>query len=148
MGNNMKIRKMIKEDIPQLEILYRLYWNEKSDIEKMKEKFDEINQKNDYIILSAEEGNKLIGSVMGIVCQELYGPCKPFLVVENLVVAKEFQKNGIGKALMREIENYAKEKDCRQIILVTESNREDALAFYPKIGFPKGTNSGFKKKLK
>ena len=41
----MKIRKMIKEDIPQLEILYRLYWNEKSDIEKMKEKLDEINKR-------------------------------------------------------------------------------------------------------
>lgn len=104
----MKIRKMIKEDIPQLEILYRLYWNEKSDIEKMKEKFDEINKREDYIILSAEENNKLTGSVMGIVCQELYGPCKPFLVVENLVVAKDAQRKGVGKALMAEIEKFAK----------------------------------------
>ena len=144
----MKIRKMVKKDIPQLEILYRLYWNEPSDIEKMKEKFDEINTKEDYIILSAEKDNKLIGSVMGIVCQELYGPCQPFLVVENLVVAKESQKKGVGKALMSEIEKYAKEKDCRQIILVTESDRTDALSFYPKIGFPQGKNSGFKKKLK
>ena len=144
----MKIRKMIKEDIPQLEILYRLYWNEKSDIEKMKEKFDEINKREDYILLSAEENNKLTDSVMGIVCQELYGPCKPFLVVENLVVAKDAQRKGVGKALMAEIEKFAKKQDCRQIILVTESDREDALSFYPAIGFPKGTNSGFKKKIK
>lgn len=139
---------MKKDDIPELEVLYRLYWNEKSNIEKMKTKFDELEKNDSYIFLSAEKNGKLLGSVMGIVCEELYGECKPFLVIENLVVSQKAQKQGVGRALMKEAEKFAKQRGCKQIILVTESEREDALAFYPKVGFPKGTNSGFKKKIK
>ena len=60
---------------------------------------------------------------MGIVCDELYGECNPFLVMEDLVVDKGYRKIGIGRALMIELEKFAKEWNCIQILFVTESDR-------------------------
>ena len=82
----MLIRPMISEDIPALAELYRQYWSEPSDVTKMHELFQKLLARDDYLLLSAVEENKLVGSVMGIVCEELYGDCRPFLLVEDLIV--------------------------------------------------------------
>ncbi len=47
-----------------------------------------------HILLAAEDGGRLVGSVMGVVCEELYGDGRPFLVVENLIVDKEQRRKG------------------------------------------------------
>ena len=80
----MEIRNMIRTDIPQLAILYQQFWNEHSDLLRMQNQFDKLSKDERYILLSAVMDNKLVGSVMGVVCQELYGNCKPFLVLENM----------------------------------------------------------------
>jgi len=79
--------------------------------------------------------------------EELYGDCKPFLVIENMIVDSKYRKKGIGKMLIEQIEKQAKIKGCSQIILVTEMNRHDACGFYESIGFHPTANKGYKKKL-
>jgi GNAT superfamily N-acetyltransferase len=139
---------MMIDDIPQLAELYKQFWCEDSDIEKMKIKFIKLQKSDTHILLSAVEQNQLIGSVTGIVCEELYGDCRPFLVVEDMVVDKNKRKQGVGKALFSELERLAKNKNCTQIILVTESDRIDACSFYESMGFHPTANKGYKKKLR
>ncbi len=67
------IRKMREEDIASLSELYKDFWNETSDIDKMLLRFNELNTNDNYIFLSAVIDNGLVGSIMGIVCHELYG---------------------------------------------------------------------------
>lgn len=74
-------------------------------------KFIELQENPNYILLSALEENHLIGSVLGIICEELYGECKPFLLIEDLIVDHKYRRKGIGKALMTEIERLALEND-------------------------------------
>lgn len=143
----MVIRKMIIEDIPDLAMLYMQFWNENSSIEKMQKQFRKMQNSDTHILLSAVDQNHLIGSVMGIVCEELYGDCRPFLVIENMIVDKSYRKNGIGKALFLEIERIANQRNCTQIILVTETERSDACSFYESVGFKPTSNKGYKKKL-
>lgn len=133
--------------MPQLSLLYKQFWGEDSDVDKMNEKFVQLQRNEAYIFLGAIEEDKLSGSIMGIVCDELYGKCKPFLVVENMIVDKNARKKGIGKALFAEMECRARKKECTQIILVTEIDRLDACAFYESIGFHATVNKGYKKKL-
>ncbi len=142
----MFIRRMELEDINHLSLLYQQFWNELSDVNKMREQFVKMKGSNTHILLSAVEDNKLIGSVMGILCEELYGECRPFLLIENIIVDKNSRRNGIGKALLTELEKLAKEKNCTQMILVTESERFDACGFYEAYGFQLN-NKGYKKKL-
>ena len=144
--NSMKIRNLKKSDLLQLSKLYEQFWGEKSDVSKMEEQFNIIENEKNHIILVAESSNSIVGSVMGIVCKELYGDCRPFLVVENMVVDKNFRKKGIGTLLLKELETAANKLNCTQMILVTEADRADACGFYEKYGFQKN-NKGYKKKI-
>lgn len=144
----MIIRLMIPEDIPQLSELYREFWDEDSCLETMIEKFHQFQDKGSHILLSAVSDNQLIGSVMGVICGELYGACQPFMVLENMIVAKKYRNKGVGKALISVLEKKAKEQSCTQIILVTETNRTDACQFYESVGYNSDTHQGYKKKLK
>ncbi|AGF56050.1 GNAT superfamily N-acetyltransferase [Clostridium saccharoperbutylacetonicum] len=112
----MIIRKMQFEDIPRLAILYKQFWNENSNIKKMQKQFEKFQHYDTHILLCATEESKLIGSVMGIVCEELYGDCRPFLVIENMIIDKNYRKKGVGKALFLDLESIAKERNCTQII--------------------------------
>ena len=142
----MLVREMISEDIPQLAEIYRQFWGELSDIAKMETTFRTLKQRDTHIFLSAVENDELIGTVMGIVCEELYGACRPFLLIENLIVDKKHRRKGVARLLLAELENRARERGCWQMILVTEADRKDACAFYKVNGFQLN-NAGFKKKL-
>lgn len=85
---------------------------------------------------------------MGVICEDLYGKCEPFMVIENMIVDEEYRRKGVGKALIQEIEKQATVLNCTQIILVNEANRDDACNFYASLGYNPDTHKGFKKKLK
>ena len=142
----MKIRKLEKNDMKRLAGLYEQFWHETSDVSKMEAQFDVLERENSHIILGAEEEGVLIGSVMGVICKELYGDCRPFLVIENMIVDGAGRRKGVGSALLSEMEKQAKERHCTQMILVTEIERSDACGFYEAFGFQKN-NKGYKKKL-
>ena len=85
---------------------------------------------------------------MGIVCEELYGDCKPFMVIEDVVVQKDHRRSGIGSALMGALERCAVERNCNYIIFVTESERKEAHRFYESLGYNSHAYQGFKKYLR
>lgn len=144
----MIIRRMIADDIPQLAQLYKQFWHEYSDVETMYKQYHKLCEADTHVLLSAIESEQLVGSVMGIVCEELYGDCKPFMVLENMIVDKNCRNKGIGKALISMLEKISAEKNCTQIILITETKRTDACKFYESVGYNPDTHKGFKKKLK
>ena len=98
--------------------------------------------------LVADQQNNLVGSVMGIICEELYGDCNPFMVVEDVIVDKHQRRLGIASSLMRELEICALKHNCNYIIFVTESERTEAHRFYESLGYKSDEYKGFKKRLK
>ena len=144
----IKIRKLAHKDIETLISLYEIFWGEKSDRKKMERKLKDLENNDSYIFLCAEKENKVIGTIQGVICEELYGDCQPFLLMENLVVNKAYRKQGVGKTLLDSLENIAKNRGCTQILFITESNREDTIKFYESVGYNLETHRGFKKSLK
>ena len=52
--------------------------------------------------------------------------------VEDIVCAKSLKKKGVGKAIMQELYDYAKKKDCYKLVLqCNEENKK----FYKKCGY-------------
>ena len=141
------VRRMIEKDIPEVALLYKQFWNEDSCIECMYNQFNKLSKTGTHILLNAVEDECVIGSVMGIICEELYGQGNPFMVLENMIVDKRYRNKGIGKILVAELEKIALVKKCTQIILVTETERVDACKFYESVGYNPTKNKGFKKKL-
>ncbi len=142
----MLIRQLEKRDLPQLADLYYQFWGDHSDVDEMEKQLGFMQAENTHVVLVCETDGAIIGSVMGIVCRELYGDCRPFMVVENMIVDQAHRRSGVGRKLLRELEKEAKERNCTQLILVTEKDREDACAFYENYGFSKNT-TGYKKKV-
>jgi ribosomal protein S18 acetylase RimI-like enzyme len=143
----MEIKRLKADDLKALARLYRNFWNEESSLEKMQETFQRLEGNPNYILLCAEEQGNMVGSIMGIICEELYGDCKPFMVVEDVVVDKNHRRAGIGTTLMREVEKCATERGCSYIIFVTESERQEAHRFYESLGYELDAYKGFKKRL-
>jgi predicted N-acetyltransferase YhbS len=143
----MQIRKLHISDIDQLAVLYSEFWGEESSVPKMKEVYSRMEKDSGYLILVAIENEKVIGSIYGAVCQELYGDCKPFLVMEDFIVNPSERRKGIGRALLFEMEKFAKESNCSQIIFITENDRKDTVRFYQSIGYNPFVHTGFKKSL-
>jgi len=141
------IRDLMLEDMDALAQLYYQFWEEESDTAKMRDKLLQLQKNDAYIMLGAADGDMLVGSVMGIICEELYGDCRPFLVVENMMVDSGHRQKGVGKALFAQLEKMAKDRGCAQNILVTKADRKNACGFYESIGFHPTANKGYKKKL-
>lgn len=143
----MEIVSLRAEDLEALAELYQQFWGEESSLEAMQATFRRLADNPNYLFLGAKEEGRLVGSVLGIVCEELYGTCQPFLVVEDVIVDRHQRRRGIGARLMCELERLAAERGCGYIIFVTEAERTDAQQFYAALGYSPTAYRGFKKRL-
>jgi len=143
----VEIGRLTEDDLPCLAELYREFWGEGSSLELMRVTFRRLATNPNYIFLIAKIDGYVAGSVMGIVCDELYGECKPFMLVEDVIVGKDFRRKGIGTVLMRRLEDHAAERKCNYIIFVTERERTEAHQFYKSLGYELDAYKGFKKRL-
>lgn len=113
----------------------------------MKINYRKLRNNDNYIFLCAVAGNQLAGTIMGIICEELYGECRPFLLMDDLVVHNDFRRMRIGTMLLSKLENIGREKGCYQILFTTEKDRTSSISFYESMGYDSNANIGFKKKL-
>ena len=143
----MDIRKLREADLPALAALYKQFKGDDSSLEAMRATFARIADSPDYAVLVAEVAGRLAGSAMGIVCAELYGQCRPFLVIEDVIVDADHRRLGVGTALMNALEDFARATDCHYMMLVTDADRTWAHNFYASLGFGRDTHRGFKKRL-
>lgn len=141
------IKEIEMESLPELGNLYQELMNKPSDLNKLEEVFKVVKADNRYILLGAFVEGELLGSLMGIVCQDLVGDCKPFMVIENVVVSVRARRQGVGKKLMNAIEQAARERDCYYIILVSGEQRKEAHVFYESLGYRDEKVEGYRKHL-
>jgi len=141
----LKIDRISRNDLPELAELFKELTGNEQFIQRMEKNYFLIENNNDYIILGAKIDNRLAGSLMGIVCLDFADECRPFMLIENVVVLKQFQGQGIGKELMRCIENICIERNCSYNLFVSGSHRKDAHEFYKSIGYELNVVQGFKK---
>jgi GNAT superfamily N-acetyltransferase len=143
----MEIHRLTEDDLEPLAALYKQFWGETSSLDAMHTTFARLQANPNYLLLGAKRSRQLVGSAMGIICEELYGECKPFMVVEDVIVDKAHRRKSIGSVLMRELEQHAADAGCSYIIFVTESERADAHRFYDSLGYESDAYRGFKKRL-
>lgn len=145
----MFIAQIAVEDLEALAALYFELTEVQTDLLAMCKSFEMISENEDYLLVGAKDENgRLLGSLLGIVCTDVVGECRPFLVLENVIVSSEARGRGVGKLLMESIEGFARERGCSYIILVSGAKRTGAHAFYEALGYAEHPARGFKKILK
>lgn len=135
------------DDMESLAQLFEELVSEKTDRSKMSESFKRITSNPDYILLTAKVDGQVAGSVMGIVCLDLVGKCRPFMLIENVIVSSAYRARGIGTMLMNEIENIGRLRNCYYTMFVSAGHRKEAHQFYKGCGYDLDLVRGFKKYL-
>ncbi len=144
----MRVEKITANDLPKLARLYEQLVEEETNQDRMKGIFIKMDTCDDYYLLGAKtENNLLVGSIMGIVCLDLLKQCRPFMVMENLIVDSKWQGKGAGKLLLAEIESIARKRNCIFIQFCSSSYRKAAHKFYEACGYDLNEVHGFRKFL-
>jgi len=133
-------------DLEAISQLHVHFWDEPSDVEAMRETLRVLADDPDHLFLAARVDGACIGTATGVICHGLYGGFDSYIVVEDVVVDEAHRRQGVATALMTEIERFARERSCRQMIVLTELVRHDARGLYGALGF-EARWTGFKKKL-
>jgi len=133
------IRKIIESDLENgfLESLDNL--REVSNLEHNSAKsiLEGILENENHIVHVAELDGKIVGSTTLLIEQKFIHEGGFVGHIEDVVVKKEFEGQGIGMKLVLSLLDIANEKKCYKTIL----NCEDTLIpFYEKIGFKQKSN--------
>lgn len=145
-NRNITYRQMRKEDIAKVIPLFIEYWNGTGD-----EWTDELVYRRVWQVLGSpdaycmivEEGTKPVGFAMGRF--ETFSDLMAYDLVE-IIVAAEYQKQGFGTRMMKELEGRVKEMGAAMVQLVSV---KDAMheQFYGKLGYGDATNLQLKSKF-
>ncbi len=102
------------------------------DLEKVKN-----NNGKCYLVV---ENEKAIGLIMGYVrtydeYDYLDYKCPKSGEISELIISKEARGKGIGKQLMKKMENYFKSINCEYVFLDVFAYNKNAVEFYKKDGY-------------
>lgn len=143
----MIISKVEQSDLLAIGRLHEHFWGEASDMDLMASTLNALADDPHHVFLAARIDGECVGTATGVICHGLYGGFDSYMVVEDMVVDAAHRRMGIASALLAELESVARERSCKQVILLTESVRSDAVALYQANGF-EARWTGFKKVLR
>ncbi len=98
----------------------------------VKSKIEKLDSKREDVFV-AEEESQLLGFIHVERYDVLY--FESMANILGLAVKKDFQKQGLGKALLLAAENWAQENGIRLMRLNSGINRKDAHGFYEHLGY-------------
>ena len=128
----MKIRKIRKEDLKEVAKILM-----KESVKKpYNEKFSPNSAKKDvleffkYDLYVATDGEKIIG----FIASHIVNSDKKKAYIDELWIRYDYQGNGVGKMLVKFIENMYKKKSLSVMRLTTKKNAK-AYGFYKKLKY-------------
>lgn len=133
--SNIKIEKASFEDISRIQDLYVTLTGIKSDISNMKETFLLFENNEDYYFMVVKLDGYVIATGVGIVFRSLANNCKSYFVIDNVVVDKKYQHQGIGTILLNSLHEIAINNNCCMSYLVADLSNVNACNFYHKLGY-------------
>jgi len=95
----------------------------------------------------AKENGKIIASCYICVIPNLTRGGKSIGFIENVITDIEYRGKGIGKNIIKNAIEYAKEQNCYKILLQSGNKRTDAHGFYESIGFDGESKRAFEIRL-
>ena len=136
----IRIRTATPADIPQLVALLKALFAIEADFE-----FDADKQTSGLNLLLASAKNRIFVAV-SLKDNKVLGLCTLQMLIstaeggrvgllEDLVVAADFRKQGIATKLLAEAVSWAESQGLKRLQLLADKNNGSALSFYQKQGW-------------
>lgn len=141
----MYIEIIEEKELHDIAKAYMGYFNEEGDSWSFDHAYKRLHQMwsiDDSLCLKAMEGNEVTGILMGYF--EWFDD-GPYFHVFEILILRQYQKMGIGTALLNEAEQIAKEKGAT-IATLEALNDEQHEHFYGKLGYITKPNLAYKMK--
>ena len=97
--------------------------------------YKEILSSRYFHLVVAEQGKLLVGTCYLNIIPNLSRSASPYAVLENVVVASQVRRQGVGKAIVAFALALAWERGCYKVMLQTGSKKEATHRFYRSCGF-------------
>lgn len=125
------------EDLPELAELYSICFEEKTDLEKMKENYKNISDDDNYVFLAIKDKvqNKIVGFVMAAIIEDIFEKCRPIMTLWSLCVHPSYRRKGLGEKLLTRMENIAQNMNCDFITFISGKERTIAHKLYMKLHY-------------
>ena len=98
----------------------------------VKERLEKLDTTREVVFVA-----ELDGAVAGYVHAEMYSLLywEPMVNILGLAVSSDCRRKGAGKALMKRVEEWTRERKIKEIRLNSGGTRKEAHEFYRTIGF-------------
>jgi ribosomal protein S18 acetylase RimI-like enzyme len=128
----MHIRPLTAEDVPAAAaLLSQLGYA--VDSAEIAERIARVGAAPGYHTVVAELDGRAVGLLHVYERAALEKPAEA--VVQALVVDEASRETGVGRALMREAEDWARARGLASVSLYTRVDRDNARAFYASLGY-------------
>jgi len=141
MNHDILIREAQKDDLPFVLNLYAQPDMDKGQVlsvEKAQEIFELFSHYPNYRLFVAVTKNPpevILGTFALLIMNNLAHMGSSSAIVEDVVVSKNHQGQGIGQMMMLHAMELARNAQCYKLILSSNHKRQRAHDFYRKLGF-------------
>ena len=95
----------------------------------------------------AKENGKIVSSCYVCIIPNLTRGGKSIGFIENVITDTKYRRKGIGKKVVENAIEYAKEHNCYKVLLQSGNKRTEAHKFYEAIGFDSTSKKTFEIRL-
>ena len=136
------VREAVQNDIYSIQRLLEAL-TQNGNVDVIEEQINFFLNTNNNFLLVADLNNSVVGTVQLNICPDAMYNQQPYALIENVVVDKASEKQGIGKALLHKVEEICAIHNCSKMMLLSSNLRVEAHHFFEQSGFSGSTKKGF-----
>ena len=142
----MEIRELKEHDLNELLALYSHLHAEDDPLperDQVESVWQEIFANQGFKYFGLFDDQKLVSSCNISIIPNLTRGCKPYGIIENVVTHGEFRGRGYARSILKYALDYAWEKGCYKVMLMTGRKSEKVYKFYESVGFDRDAKQAF-----
>lgn len=94
-----------------------------------------LAERSRHLLVAEQSDGRVLGSADLLIVSNLTHGCRPWAIVENVIVSEDSRGLGVGRSLMQRVAEIATRQDCYKIQLLSRRERAGAHAFYGRLGY-------------
>jgi len=138
------VRVALPTDAAAIQTLYRQLVNDEN-VNVTASQILKIEQIGQGRLFVYDNDGGIVATALVSLCTDVMYGSQPFAVVENVVVSNECRGQGVGRSLLREVEQFCLSNDCSKMMLLSSVLRLEAHRFFEQVGFRSDQKRGFVK---